>query len=63
MDVSPETKREFLAMVDRLAEIARFRNHQHAEKEPLWARQRIIQAQHVLAVSTAREANGKASLL
>jgi hypothetical protein len=59
VDVKPELKKEFLELVDRLAELSRVRNAHNEKIQALRERERVLYARHTLAVCTARDANGK----
>jgi len=55
-----DAKSEFLAIVDRLAQIGRARNAHGQQRESLREREQVIYARHVLEIATARDTNGKA---
>jgi len=55
-----DVKSQFLAAVDRLAEIAKARHAISQKQQPLRERLQVIHARHTLEIATAKDAKDKA---
>lgn len=58
--MDPDTKKQFLAAVDRLAEVDRSQHAAERTRQKLWARFELIRSQHILEIGLAKDSRGKA---